>query len=129
MWRAVGAAVPAGMLLALFTGFELTFSGILDVVATGLGFGLLAIIVVYIGSLIVSVAIDSMNSSENPLKQGATFFFGLLLIAVFLDLVFLRATFVITPLLTLIFTGDFGDSFWGCRDAWVVVDEGSFCDR
>ncbi|MCE6967424.1 hypothetical protein [Cereibacter sphaeroides] len=129
MWRAVGAAVPAGMLLALFNGFELTLAGIFHVIAMGFGAGLLGIIAVHIGSLMVTIAIDSMNPSANPLKQGATLLFGLLLIAVVLDLLFLGMTFVITPLLTLALTGDFGDSFWGCRDAWAVVDGGGFCDR
>ena len=132
MWvsRAAGAAVVATFLLMLIPFFDdRTLSAFATAIGAGLGAGLIVLMVGNLIGIVVLASLDGASSYKNPFSQGVAFAGFLVLLIAIIDLLLLRGDFVVQPALTLFFSGEFGDSFWGCRDHWVFADEGSFCDR
>lgn len=127
--RVAGAATVISFMWWLLTEFDggLETFGFLVMGSLVLGVGVLMLgELLYI---VLSTALDMARERKNPFVQGIVFAGGALMILAILDLAILNGNFIVEPIATLIFTGNFGDSYWGCRDNWVIVEEGAFCDR
>ena len=76
--------------------------------------------------MIITSGIDAASQEKDPVRQGFSFIFFIVVLAIFFDAALLGGTFLFNPLISLIFNGNLNDTFYGC-DNWVRVDEGSYC--
>lgn len=95
----------------------------------GFGAGMIVLAVGHLGVILVLASLDYAKGYQNPFVQGAAFAGFLAVILAVVDVILVGGQFIVEPAFYLILTGDFGDSYWGCRDHWITRDEGSYCDR
>lgn len=114
-----------GFVIGTVWGF-VGFNGeILNSLLTGAG---MAFVVLILWG-IISVGINIASEQKNPFKQGLGFASGIVIALTVLDLAFLGGIFLIRPFFTLLFGGDWSQSYWGCMEHWKCVEEGCWCGR
>lgn len=91
--------------------------------------GFFVLFVAEIVRIVGEGALEQAKEFRNPFAQGAAFIGFVFVMIGVLDLLLFTGQFVVWPTLSLVFYGDFGDSYWGCRDHWYVDEDGSFCNR
>lgn len=124
--RAAGALGAAGAIYGF--GTEITHS-LLEGIRAGLGFAVIGVILaglVWLVITMIHMALRTAMEYDNPLMQGIMFIFGFITLCGVIDIAFLGGTFMLRPLIELLFTGDISNSFWGCED-YITVEEGSYC--
>jgi hypothetical protein len=76
--------------------------------------------------MIITSGIDAASQEKNPVRQGFSFVFFIIVLAIFFDAALLGGMFLFNPLISLIFNGDLNNTFYSC-DNWVSMDEGAYC--
>ena len=76
--------------------------------------------------MIITSGIDAASQEKNPVRQGFSFVFFIVVLAIFFDAALLGRMFLFNPLISLIFNGDLNNTFYSC-DNWVSMDEGAYC--
>jgi hypothetical protein len=126
-YRAAGALAAVG---AIFGFLIPTSHSLLDRLTNALSFSFLGAILAGLVFLVISIihlAFITASEKKNPILQGITFITSLFFFFGALDLVLFRGTFMLIPLVNLLyFGGDLTDTYWGCED-YVIMEEGSFC--
>lgn len=118
-----------GFVTGTVWGFIESDGEILGSLFTGAGVALGVLILWFIISFIISCGISIASEQTNPFKQGLGFAFGIVIALTVLDLAFFGGIFLIQPFFTLLFGGDWSQSYWGCMEHWKCVEEGCWCGR
>lgn len=127
--RLIGAASVLGAVYGTYIGISEVKIPVLGFVIDAVSGAFGAAILMSLASLpfaLILFAASSVTDVQNPLYQGAAFFWSLLIGCAAFDLLLFSGTFVCIPLIMLITTGDISQTYWDCTD-WVIVEEGSYC--
>lgn len=114
-----------GFVIGTVWGFVESDGEILESLLTGAG---MAFVVLILWG-IISVGISIASEQTNPFTQGMGFALGIVVALTLLDLALMGGMFLIWPFFTLLFGGDWSQTYWGCMEHWVCVEEGCWCGR
>ena len=124
--RIYGGAAVVFAIWGFFQDADGIFERLGNVLLFAFGSMLFVGLFVIVPLMIFDGAKNVASQEKDPFKQGIKFVWFICLMLAFFDLALMRSTFIITPVLTILFTGSMDGTYWNCND-WVNMDEGSFC--
>ena len=120
-----GAAVVFGI-WGFFQDADGIFERLGNLLVMAFGSILFVGLFVMVPLMIFDGAKNVASQEKNPFKQGIAFVWFICLASCALDLLLMGGTFIVIPIVFILFYGSMEGTFWGCDD-WVIMDEGSYC--